>query len=141
MGRIIETGDTAAKRRHGHLRSCAEALRLLAERPYIGDEEKDLLAFLVFTLRAVYADIDQSAQAWDDKGYWKKAEALRDAWRWSRAAAQALEALVRQGRWQDAPDQLIGLVPHFQGITIAAQTRDADWWCGAYRALLRERAA
>ena len=32
MARVIQTGETPAKRRHAHRRSCAEVLRLLAER-------------------------------------------------------------------------------------------------------------
>ena len=30
---------------------------------------------------------------------------------------------------------LIALIPHFQSVTVSQQTRDADWWAGAYRAL------
>ena len=36
MGRITNTGDTPAKQRHAHIRSCAEALRLLAQNPHLG---------------------------------------------------------------------------------------------------------
>lgn len=146
MGRIVSTGDTPAKRRHAHLRSCAEVLRLLAQRPAFDDEGfddegKDMAAFLVFNLRGIYATIDESAQTWEDRGYWKKAEGLRDTWRWSRQGADRLEALLRAERWAEVAPLLIELVPHFGGVTVTTLTRDADWWCGAYRALLRQRAA
>ena len=37
----------------------------------------------------------------------------------------------------DLDKQLIELIPRFNSITVTAITRDADWWCGALRALLR----
>jgi hypothetical protein len=143
MSRIIQTGDTAAKRRHAHLRSCAEALRALAQRPALADgrfddEAKDMAAFLVFNLRGIAGTIEQSAQAWDDRNYWKKAEQLRADWRWSRFAADDLEALILNGRWPDVPPALIALVPRFQSVTVTQATRDADWWAGALRALRKE---
>lgn len=143
MGRITNTGATPAKERHAHIRSCAEALRLLAERDLAGSrafdaEAKDVTAFLVFHLRGIYATIDESAFAWDDRNYWKKAEALREKWRWSRTAARELETLVLADRWAEVPPVLVGLVPHFADVTIHQLTRDADWWCGALRALKRQ---
>ena len=145
MSRIIQTGETAAKRRHAHLRSCAEALRLLAQNPALGlgrfdDEAKDMTAFLVFNLRGITATIEESAQSWDDRNYWKKAEKLRADWRWARFAADDLQGLALVGRWADVPPKLIELVPRFQSVTVTQHTRDADWWVGAYRALRKEAA-
>jgi hypothetical protein len=145
MGRIIHAGDTAAKRRHAHLRSCAEVLRLLAQNPALGagrfdDEAKDMTAFLVFNLRAIGETIEESARAWDDRNYWKKAERLRADWRWAPAAADALEALALDSRWAEVPPALLALVPRFQSVTVTQHTRDADWWVGAYRALRKQAA-
>jgi hypothetical protein len=145
MGRIIHAGDTAAKRRHAHLRSCAEALRLLARSPALAagrfdDEAKDLTAFLVFNLRSIGETIEESARAWDDRDYWKKAEKLRADWRWARSAADDLEALALDGRWTEVPPALIALVPRFQTVTVTQPTRNADWWAGAYRALRKQQA-
>lgn len=138
MTRIIKTGQTPAKRRHAHMRSCAEVLRLLAQRNGFDEEAKDMLAFLVFNLRDIYKTIDESARAWDDRNYWKKAEGLREKWRWSRVAGDKLEKLIRNKDWHEIPVFLLTLIPHFQSITITAVTRDSDWWCGAYRALMRK---
>lgn len=135
MARIISTGETPAKKRHAHMRSCAEVLRLLAQRPRFDGEAKDMAAFLVFNLRGIYDTIEESAKAWDERNYWKKAENLREKWRWSRKAAGDLEKLIRKGRWSDVPELLVTLVPHFGGVTVTSITRDSDWWCGALRAL------
>lgn len=135
MARIISTGDTPAKQRHAHMRSCAEVLRLLAQRSRFDAEAQDMAAFLVFNLRGIYRTIDESAHAWDERNYWKKAEALREKWRWSRIQADRLEACILEDRWADVPPLLVDLVPRFGNITVTNVTRDADWWCGALRAL------
>lgn len=117
------------------MRSCAEVLRLLAQKPRFDEEARDMTAFLVFNLRGIYQTIDESAQAWDERNYWKKAEALRDKWRWSRTAADQLETLIREDSWDEIPPFLVSLIPNFNDITITAITRDSDWWCGALKAL------
>ncbi len=141
MARLIKTGDTPAKKRHAHMRSCAEALRLLAKRSAFDDEARDMTAFVVFNLRGIYATIDDSAQVWEERRYWKKAEALRETWRWSHTAADRLERLVLADQWDRVVPLLLELVPRFNGITISSITRNADWWCGALRALKEEAAA
>lgn len=135
MARLIKTGDTPAKKRHMHMRSCAEALRLLAMRSAFDEEARDMAAFVVFNLRGVYATIDDSAQVWEERRYWKKAESLRETWRWSRTAADRLERLVLADQWDRVVPLLLELVPRFNGVTISSITRNADWWCGALRAL------
>jgi len=139
MARIIQTGETPAKRRNGHMRSCAEVLRLLAQKGVFDEEARDMSAFLVFNLREIYKTIDESAQAWDERNYWKKAEGLREKWRWSRTTADKLGKLILSEKWDAIPEVLVELIPKFQGITIVKLTRDADWWVGAWRALKKEQ--
>jgi len=140
MARIIHTGETPAKKRHAISRSCAEVIRLLAQKGGFDDESRDMCAFLVFNLRELYATIDSSAHAWDERNYWKKAEKLRGDYRWAVILADELRNLIIEDRWHLMPDVLLKLAPHFSNITIVSVTRDADWWCGAHRALLREAA-
>lgn len=140
MARIVHTGDTPAKRRRAHIRSCAEVIRLLAERQGFDEEAKDMAAFLVFSLRGIYDTIDESARAWDDRNYWKKSEALRHKWSWSRLSATELEQLVIAGKWALVPPLLIGLIPRFSDVTISSITRGPDWWVGALRALQKQSA-
>jgi hypothetical protein len=139
MGRIVNTGQTPAKRRHRHRRSCAEVLRLLAKRNLKGGfdrEARDMVAFLIWNLYGIYRTIDESAQTWDEKGYWRKAEELRHRWLWARDLARELEDLLRDDAWDAVAPQLVTLVPRFQDVTVRSITRNADWWCGAHRALL-----
>jgi len=131
-------GDTSANRRRQAMRSCAEVLRLLALRQQVDTEARDMIAFLAFNLRIIYQTIEESAAAWDDRNYWRKAEKLRHQWRWSKQTAQKLEQLLINQQWEDIPPVLISLIPYFEHITIDRLTRNSDWWCGAYSALLRK---
>jgi len=137
MARIIQTGDTPAKRRHFHIRSCAEVLRLMAERREFDEECRDMAAFMVYSLRGIHETIEGSAVAWDDRNYWKKAEALRHKWRWTRVAADEIEGYIRAESWYELPHYLVTLVPHFSDVKVSAITRNADLWCGALRSLLK----
>jgi len=120
------------------MRSCAEVIRQLAVQSDWTDESKDMAAFIAHNLHAVNQSIEESAQAWDDKNYWKKAEGLREKWRWSRIAATNLEKQLVNRQWDLIPDMLIELIPKFSHIKIATTSRDSDWWCGAYQALVRK---
>jgi hypothetical protein len=137
MSRIIQTGDTAAKRRHFHVRSCAEVLRLMADRSGLDEETRDMAAFMALSLRGVHETIEGSAEAWDDKNYWKKAEALRHEWRWTLAAAEEIESRLKANDWYELSHYLVTLIPRFAGVKVSAITRDPDNWCGAYRALMK----
>lgn len=143
MGRVINYGETPAKRRRAALRSCAEVLRALAQRPSLhsgnfDEEAKDMAAFISFNLQTIGDTIEESAHAWDDRNYWKKSEKLRADWRWAPRMSADLAALIRAGDWAEVPPLLLQLAPHLADITIVQTTRDSDWWCGAYRALIKE---
>ena len=138
MGRIIHAGETPAKRRRAYIRSCAEVIRKLATRPVFGAEEQDMTAFLVFCLRGIYETIDESADSWDDRNYWRKAEQLRDRWSWSRKTADELESRILADEWASVPDVLVGVVPHFLDVSVKTEKRDADWWVGAMATLRSE---
>jgi len=143
MSRIINVGDTPAKRRNVHRRSCAEVLRLLARHPSLAssvfdEEARDMTAFLVFSLRGIEETIETSAQAWDDRNYWKKSEKLRADWRWSRQVADHIESLMLEDCWNEIPQALIDLVSRFQSVTITKMMRDSDWWVGAYGAMVKK---
>jgi len=145
VARIIHAGDTPAKRRRAHTRASAEAIRLLATHPSLASgafdaEAKDLTCYLALHLRGIGATIEDAAQSWDDRNYWRKAEKLRADYRWAPQAADRIEALVVADDWAEVVPELLGLIPQFADVTIAKMTRDADHWVGAHRALLRRAA-
>lgn len=136
MSRVINT-DSIGKQRNQLMRTAAELLRHLSQKPAIDAEAKDMLAALVITLKAVEDSVDEAMVAWENRNYWNKVEEFRMQWAWVGAGAARLEQTVRNAAWDQLPPQMIALMTHFADITITRFTRGADAWEGAYDKLMQ----
>lgn len=135
---VINT-DSTAKHRNQALRTGAEILRHLTQKPEIDDEVKDMVAALTYALREIDEGIDTSAAAWEKRDYWMKADELRVRWEWTARMADQLTAMIYEERWGDLPTMMVKLFPYFNDIKITKMTRKEDTWQGAHSRLLRER--
>lgn len=113
------------------MRLLAEILRRLASRPGLDSEARDMAAEMVFALREIAATVREASEAWDKRGYWKKAADLELEWEWAEPAAGRLEALIRREAWELLPETLAGLYPRFSGITVAKYIFPESSWSGA----------
>ena len=73
MSRVINVNNPT-KIRNQHRRTIAEILRHLIQKPEMDAEARDMAAMLVYLLRGIQEGIEQSATAWEKRGYWMKAE-------------------------------------------------------------------
>jgi hypothetical protein len=137
MGRVINT-DSPGKRRNQLMRTAAELLRHLSQKPDIDADAKNMLALLVFTLRSIADGIDESTVAWENRNYWIKSEEFRSNWRWTQELAIQLEKTLVKGDWQTLPQVMAQLLPHFSDIKVTKFTRGATLWEGCYNQLLDE---
>ncbi|NDJ84992.1 MAG: hypothetical protein GYB66_03810 [Chloroflexi bacterium] len=134
MSRIINT-ENPGKIRNQEMRTCAEILRRLSTKPDLDREAKDMIAQLVFSLRVINDTIEHSAEVWENRDYWMKAEELRESWRWVNKMIGEIKHLVREDDWASFPIILAGLFQHVGHIKIKKFTRAADTWQGAYARL------
>lgn len=137
MSRVINTNNPG-KMRNQLMRTSAELLRRLSQKVELDSEVRDMTAALAFCLRDIEDGIEASAEAWEKRDYWMKAEHLRQRWAWTRNAALDLETLIRQDAWDALPGVIAGLLGYFADIKITKFTRDPSTWDGAYQQL-RER--
>jgi len=137
MARVINL-NAPGKTRNQHMRTLAEMLRRLAAKKEVDDEAKDIAAAMVFILRDIDAGVDVSAQAWERRNYWLKADRFRLDWEWVQGAAADLEDVIHNEAWDLLPRLFIDLFPHFSRITIIKYTRKPDLWSGAYAQLVAE---
>jgi hypothetical protein len=135
MSRLITPDDTGVERER-HRRTIAEALHRLAAKRQMDTEALDLSALIVFSLRAVHQGVERSAEAWDKRHYYVKADRLRSDWDWCARYADRLARLIRAGDWQRLPVVLGDLAPHFADIRVARLTRSERLWRGAYERLV-----
>jgi hypothetical protein len=138
MSRVINT-DSTGKQRNQLMRTAAEILRRLSQKSEIDSDAKDMLAMLVYCFREIEEGIDQSAQAWEKRDYWVKAEELRQRWSWPGDAADQLQAMIYQEKWEQLPAMMVKLLPRFADIKITKLTRSESLWQGAYDRLMRAK--
>jgi hypothetical protein len=137
MSRVINVANPG-KRRNTARRTIAELLRRLMLQPELDEETKDMVAALVLNLREIAATIDTTTEAWEKRDYYLKADRFRLEWEWVAPAAQSLEELVLQERWEALPQELAGLAPRFADIRVAKMTRSPSAWRGSYALLLQQ---
>ena len=140
MSRIINTANPGSERNRLR-RTIAEILRHLMFKRGVDDEVKDMTATLVYALRGIAESVEVTTDAWEKRDYYVKADRFRLEWEWVTPAARRLQALAREGRWDDLPRELAALAPHFADIRIAKMTRDPSTWASSYERLMREEAA
>jgi len=137
MSRVVNT-NSPGKRRNQHMRSCAELLRRLSQKPAFDDESRDMLAALLFSLRGIDVSLEEAVAAWEKRDYWIKAEQFRQKWFWVQENVDELENLLRSEDWNQVPLKIMSLLPHFSEITINKFTRSPDLWDGMYQQFLEE---
>ena len=135
MSRVINTNGPGARRNQA-LRTIAEALRHLREKPGLDAEARDMAAAIALSLQEVADTVEESAAAWDDRDYYLKADRFRRDWMWAGASSRELTTLIRASRWDDLPPVLAMLLPHVAGITVTKLMRTPESWRGAYGRLM-----
>ena len=136
MGRVINT-NAPAKRRSYLMRTIAEIIRRLGQRQGdIDDEAKDMFAGIVLSLREIDDGIIESIEAWEKRGYWKKADKFQQEWAWTGNLAARVEKMLRNNDWDALPDVMMKLFPHFSDIEINKMMRDPSEWAGSYAKLM-----
>ena len=133
--------NSPGKRRSQARRTIAEALRHLYSKASLDAEAKDLAALIVFSLREIEQGVEESAAAWEKRDYFRKADQLRTEWAWAGKTAAALTKVLSAGWWEDLPDLLARLLPHFQDVTVNKLTRSPALWQGCYARLLQDEAS
>jgi hypothetical protein len=137
MSRIIHT-NSPTKIRNRNRRSIAEMLRRLMQKPEIDAESRDMAAMITLLLWEIADGVEQSAQAWEKRDYWMKAERFMREWNWSAKIAANLEDVIRHEAWDLMPELMLELYPHFIDIQLKTMTRKPSLWQGAHTKLLAD---
>ena len=138
MGRVINTNNPGKRRNHA-MRSIAEILRRLGQRQGdIDDDVRDMVAMIVFCLREIDATVLDSIKAWEKRGYWNKADKFQMEWMWAGQLAKTVEEILFAEDWDQFPEIMMKLFPHFSDIEVNKMTRDSSLWIGSYDMLLKD---
>ena len=135
MARVINS-NTPGKRRGHLMRTVAEIQRRLLQKSSVDIEVKDMLAMVVFCLREVRSTVLETSEAWDQRGYWKKAADFETEWEWASEMAGEIEAILRREDWDKLPELIMSLAGRVSKIKITRLTRNKSLWEGCYRKLM-----
>jgi len=135
MARVINS-NTPGKRRGHLMRTVAEIQRRLLQKSSVDIEVKDMLAMVVFCLREVRSTVLETSEAWDQRGYWKKAADFETEWEWASEMAGEIEAILRREDWDKLPELIMSLAGRVSKIKITRLTRNKSLWEGCYRKLI-----
>jgi hypothetical protein len=139
VSRITYSDGTPNQQRNSLRRAIAEVLRRMSTKSSVDAEAKDMIAFIVISLRGIAESVDKSATAWEKRDYYLKADAFRRDWMWVESAASRLHAALREERWSDLPLELAQLAPHFADVRVTQLTRPATLWLGCHKRLMQIR--
>jgi hypothetical protein len=131
LSRVIRT-ESAASQRKQLMRGLALALRRGLGGDVASGEQKDLLAFMLLTLDRITASVDRTAQAWEKRGYWLKADRFRLDWEWSTFCYQALEKALGEQDWEAARAVVPKLMQGAMEVDVPKRLKDARPWIGAW---------
>lgn len=135
MGRVIQT-DSPTKIRNQQMRTIAELLRHLSKKQEFDVEAKDMVATIIFALVEIDEGVKKSAEAWEKRDYWLKAERFIRDWSWARQTACDMDDVLRHEAWDLLPQLLLQLSPHFAGIKISKFTRKPSVWIDNHAVLV-----
>jgi hypothetical protein len=138
MGRVINT-NSPGKRRNYAMRTIAEMMRRLGQKQgEVDAEAKDMIATVYYCLKEIDEGVIESIEAWEKRGYWKKADKFQLEWMWSGDMAKRLHKLISEEDWDALPDVMMKLFPHFSNIEINKMMRNSSIWEGRYDQFVAE---
>jgi hypothetical protein len=136
LSRVIRP-ESAALTRTKLKQNLAVALRRASdERPE--NERLDILAFMALALQKVSASADETAAAWEKRGYWLKADRFRMEWDWAQTIGDRLAAALHRGDLQAAARAAVSIAEHLQGVKMPAALAAKHPWSGAWEHWRRE---
>jgi len=138
MGRVVNT-NAPAKRRNHLMRTIAEILRGLSQKKGVDDEVKDMVAMIILALREIDETVGESVKAWEKRNYYKKADDFQEKWWWTQAHRPALEKVLLENKWEDLPQAMLKLLPHFSDIEINKAMRSESDWHGSYEVFMGQK--
>lgn len=131
MGRVVRQEALGTQRRK-LMQALALALRELVTRTGVDAETRDLVAFVVLTLRAIAETVQETTAAWEKRGYWVKADRFRLEWAWSEQLARALDQALRAEDWGEITRLALALYPHVSEVKLPKRKRPQRPWEGAW---------
>lgn len=131
VSRVIRT-EAATRLRDRQLTLAAIALEGI-ERPDLGAQDlRDRLAFVSLALAEVQRSVEQTADAWEKRGYWVKADRFRTDWMWLPERLQKLDRSLAEQKLDEALRLTRQFDGHFPAPSGRLRSSSTTIWSGAW---------
>jgi hypothetical protein len=134
LSRVINP-ESAGKDRTRLTKAIVLAVRELAKQKDIGEETKDLAAFISLALRTIAEGIDVSVAAWEKRDYWVKADRFRMEWMWAGQYADKIKVAIFTDDWGTIAMTIPQIAQKLSKIEVSDNHRLGKPWVGAFKQL------
>ena len=138
MSRIVNS-ESAGKDRTRLTKVVVISVRELLHQQEVSDLSRDLIACVLRSLDAIYETIDASVAAWEDRGYWVKADRFRQEWQWTKIIADKMRPLVYAENYGELIPLMVQIMQALQSVKVSENHRLGTPWTGQWQLLMAER--
>ncbi len=138
MSRIVNS-ESAGKDRTRLTKVVVISVRELLRQQEVSDLSRDLIACVLRSLDAIYETIDASVAAWEDRGYWVKADRFRMEWQWTKIIADKMRPLVYEENYGELIPLMVQVMQALQSVKVSENHRLGTPWVGQWQLLMAER--
>jgi hypothetical protein len=138
MSRIVNS-ESAGKDRTRLTKVVVISVRELLRQQEVSDLSRDLIACVLRSLDAIYETIDASVAAWEDRGYWVKADHFRMEWQWTKIIADKMRPLVYEENYGELIPLMVQVMQALQSVKVSENHRLGTPWVGQWQLLMAER--
>jgi len=110
----------------------AAALRYASETDIKENEQRDILVFLLLSLRSIDNLNEKTITAWEKRGYWVKADRYRMQWSWVNKALKELDANITSDNLQASTLTAAHLAQYLTDIQLSKRKRSMRPWINAW---------
>jgi hypothetical protein len=131
VSRVIRT-ETGERARGRLLQAVALALRATASEKRGGDDPRDVMAFVTMALQEVSHSVEETAAAWEKRGYWLKADRFRADWAWVDPSVERLRGALSTLDWPSIAEAAGGVAGRVAQVKLPARMARTRPWEGAW---------
>jgi len=131
VSRVIRT-ESGSRTRDRLLQAVALALREMAGGKARGQDHRDPMAFATLALQEVSRSVEETASAWEKRGYWLKADRFRAEWRWVDPAVEAMSGALVTLDWASVAGAVGKVAGQVVQVKLPARMSRSRPWEGAW---------
>lgn len=96
-------------------------------------EKRDILAFMVLSLKEIHQLNEKTITAWENRGYWLKADRFRLQWLWVQRGKDDIEKHLVENDLEASSMAAASLAQHLSDVHISSHRRNMKPWMQSWK--------